>query len=86
MSAVTKAALEAAMYAHISDEEEAPQLITGWVISAATSSFGDDGDQNVHSYWFESADNQAPHITHGLITMVDEWASSNGIYRDDDDE
>ena len=72
MSAQTRADLEAAMYAHINDEEGAPHIVTGWVLSAATSAY-DGEDRGEHTYWFDTADHQAPHITRGLVAMVADW-------------
>ena len=80
MSATTKAALEAAMFAHINDEEESPHHITAWVLAAAISAFDGD-DRGQHTYWFDRAENQAPHITVGMIAMFDDWAGGN----DEDD-
>jgi len=81
MSAATKQALEAAMYAHINDEEEDPHLITGWVMGAATSAFSGE-DIGQHSYWFDSREEQAPHITRGLLSMLNNWVES----ADDEDD
>ena len=79
MSAKTKADLEAAMFAHINDEEESPHVVTGWVLAAATSAF-DGEDRGTHSYWFDGAERQAPHITVGLVCMLNDWSDG------DDDE
>ena len=75
MSIETKQALEAAMHAHINDEEEDAHIITGWVLGAATSAFSGE-DVSDHSYWFERAECQAPHIDRGLIDMLKVWVNS----------
>lgn len=75
MSETTRDALEQALTTHIQDEAEKPFLVTGFVIGAAISSF-DVSEPDLHSYWFETPQNQPIHISRGLSVLLDEWASS----------
>lgn len=86
MSDATKAAMEAAIQAHISDESAQDDLVTNYVLGCALTSFSDDNERNRHSYWFESIDNQPAHITRGMADLVTEWASGTTIYQEDDDD
>jgi hypothetical protein len=84
MSAETRQALEDAMTAHFNDEAEQTNIITGYVIAAAQTNWGDDHAR--HSYWFDAQVNQPPHVTLGLIAMAGEWSDTGVTGWDDDDD
>lgn len=86
MSEATKAALEAAIQAHVTDESDNEDLVTNYVLGCALTSFSAEREIDRHSYWFESSDNQPAHITRGMADLVSEWASGTTIYQEDDDE
>lgn len=84
MSAETAANFEAALAAHINDEEGGNHLVSGLLLIAAITDI-DTGDSG---YWFERAQDQPEHVTRGLGVMIDEWASSTelAIGLDDSDD
>ena len=84
MSDATKAALELALAAHIADEEENPQIVTGYILAAAITSFND-AEANRHEYWFDCPDNQPAHTTRGLSSLLDEWACAPFSYQEGDE-
>lgn len=86
MSAETKAALEAALQAHINDESEDEEFVTGYVLQATATSF-DAESGRANSYWFYAQENQPVHVTLGLASMLDSWAQGTDlIYRGNEDD
>ena len=85
MSADTKATLENALAAHISDESETMQMITGFVLGVAMVDLQNDNHER-HSYWFEASNGQPSHITRGLADILNDWAGSSPMFGDDDDD
>lgn len=82
MSDETRAALEAALAAHIADVCDGA-LVTDWALIAANSSLEDIGTGRT-SYFVEANENQPIHVMAGLFRYASEhvlWPSD-----DDDDE
>lgn len=70
LSAETKAALEAALQAHVNDIRDG-YLVGGYALEAHLVKFEDDGR---HHYLFISPDRQAYHSTLGLLqTAMDDF-------------
>lgn len=65
MSAETKAALDAAITAHVTDETGGA-LVTGWVVQAAGIK-GEDMDEGVSYLYREIPDRQPAYVTLGLL-------------------
>lgn len=85
MSAETKAELEAALQAHLTDESPDNILVTGYLYGASLAIF-DEGNSTRHTYWFDAQDNQPPHVTRGLADMLSEWSCGTTMsYSGDDD-
>lgn len=82
MSDQTKAALTAALEAHIADETEG-HLVTDWALVAATSTMENIGT-GITRYFIEANENQPVHVMAGLFRYAGEhvvWGDG-----DDDDE
>lgn len=80
MSAETKAALDAALTAHIADQTEG-DLVTDWALVAATSTLENIGTGRT-GYYIESNDNQPVHVMAGLFR----YAGEHVLWDDDDDD
>lgn len=65
MSADTKAALEAAIEAHIADECDG-DLAGAWIVLAETTTLADIDDETV-SFYYEARTNQSRFLTDGLL-------------------
>lgn len=67
MSAETKAALDAAITAHVEDEAEAPgTLLTGYALIASHSTV-ENFDDEITQYLVDYADQQPFHAALGLV-------------------
>lgn len=84
VSEATKAALDAALAAHIDDECEGA-LVSGYVIQAAYFN-GATIEHGTHGYMREFADNQAFHVGMGLATMLTDYYRNPDWYDEDDDD
>jgi len=82
MSRETKAALDAAIQAHISDVGEG--IVTGYVMQVAYFNADIDG-RDATGYYVEVADNQPFHVGRGLASLLD-YHYENLFYGDDDDD
>ena len=80
MSAETKAALEAALAAHIADQCNG-DLVTDWALVAATSTLDAIGT-GATRYFIEANTNQPVHVMAGLFR----YAGEHVIWGDDDDD
>ncbi len=80
MSAETKAALEAALTAHIADQCNGA-LVTDWALVAATTMLDAIGTPATR-YFIEANTNQPVHVMAGLFR----YASEKVIWVDDDDD
>ncbi|MFN4000879.1 hypothetical protein [Microcella sp.] len=81
MSDKTKAALEAALSAHIADQTDG-DIVTDWALVAATSSIESIGTGRT-AYFIEANTNQPVHVMAGLFR----YASEHVIwYTDDEDD
>lgn len=69
MSAQTKAAMDAAMAAHLADEMEGV-ILTNWYV-VLCGSIMDRPDEN--SYWYDNADHQPMDRSVGLVKMADRY-------------
>lgn len=85
MSAQTKSALESALQAHISDESDDEQLVTGYILGCAITSFREE-EAYPHSYWFEQPDGTPAHVARGLADIITEWAGTASIFQQEEDE
>ena len=79
MSAETKAALDAALAAHIADVTDGNMLMD-WALIAANAPWESIGT-GVVSYWIEAPTNQPVHVMAGLFRYAGEH-----VIWDDDDE
>lgn len=79
MSDETKAALAAALAAHIADVSDG-DIPTDWAMIVAISSLDDIGTGRTR-YFIEANDNQPIHVTTGLFR----YAGEHVIWDDDDD-
>lgn len=70
MSDETRAALEAALAAHVADHCDGA-IITDWALIAATSSLDDIGTGRT-SYFLEANENQPIHVMTGLFRYASE--------------
>ena len=80
MSEQTKAALEAALTAHIADVTDG-NLLTDYGIIAASTSMDAIGTGST-VYFYEANEGQPAHVSYGLIT----YAERSGIWNEDDDD
>lgn len=80
MSAETKAALEAALTAHIADQCNV-DLVTDWALIAATSTLEAIGTGTTR-YFIEANTNQPVHVMAGLFR----YAGEHVMWETDDDE
>lgn len=81
MSVQTKAALEAAIQAHIADVTGG-NILTDWGLVIASTSMEDIGT-GATVYLFESNDGQPAHVSYGLMS----YALRSSVWeRDDDDD
>lgn len=80
MSAETRAALEAALAAHIADRCDGA-IVTDWALIAANSSLDDLGTGRT-SYFVEANENQPVHVMTGLFR----YASEHVLYGSDGEE
>lgn len=80
MSAETKAALEAALAAHIADQADG-DIVTDWALIAAISSLDDLGTGRTR-YFIEAITNQPVHVTAGLFR----YAGEHVIWPDEDND
>lgn len=80
MSAATKAALDAALSAHIADVIDG-YLITDWALIAATTSVENIGTGTTR-YWCEGNEGQPVHVTIGLL----QYGRETTTWGDEDDE
>lgn len=80
MSDQTKAALEAALTAHIADQTDG-DIVTDWALVAATSSLENIGSGRT-AYFIEANTNQPVHVMAGLFR----YASDHVIWDTDDDD
>ena len=80
MSDETKAALEAAVTAHIADVTEG-DLVTDWAMVAATTTLDNIGTGTTR-YWCEGNNAQPIHVTIGLLR----YGSEHATFGDDDDD
>lgn len=83
VSEQTKAALDAALSAHIADEAEGA-LVSGYVIQAAYFN-GETIEHGTHGYMREFAEGQAYHAGFGLASMLVEFYRNPDWFDDDDD-
>lgn len=71
MSAETRAALEAAIQAHITDECGDARALTDWVVCAGFVNLDSPADRSRHSYIHAS---EGPaHSVMGLVNMLSIW-------------
>lgn len=83
MSAETKAALEAALAAHIADETDTGAILTGYVLHASYIDTGLDSRGST-GYFAEFHEGQPYHVGYGLAhQLVDHY---HVIWEDDDDD
>jgi hypothetical protein len=78
MSDATKAALQAAIQAHIADEfvDGNDVLLTDWVMGCAAVRMDDAAEMNTTSYsWWSNGG--AYHSMRGLVTLLDEWTKED---------
>jgi hypothetical protein len=76
----TRAALEAALAAHVADRCDGA-LVTDWALIAATSSLEDIGTGRT-SYFVEANENQPVHVMTGLFR----YASEHVLYGSDGED
>jgi hypothetical protein len=84
MSDATKAALDAALNAHIADVTEENALVTAYVIHAAYITIGTE-DRRTTGYMSEFADDQPYHTGLGLSVHLVELYKAGAFEEDDDD-
>lgn len=77
MSAETKAALDAALQAHIADETNG-SIVTGYVLLASNQDI-EKLDQEVTGYWREVYTHQAMHTTVGLAVLLADQLREDAI-------
>lgn len=82
MSDQTKAALDAAIAAHVADTGDGA-IVTDWALVAATSSIENIGTGTT-AYLLEGNDNQPVHVMTGLFRYASEKALW-GLDEDDDE-
>ena len=80
MSADTKAALEAALNAHITDVTDG-DILTDWTLIAATTSVENIGTGTTR-YFCEGNDGQPVHVTIGLL----QYGRETTTWGDDEDD
>lgn len=80
MSDQTKAALDAAVAAHVAEVSDG-DLVTDWALVAATTTVENIGTGRT-GYLLESNDNQPVHVMTGLFR----YASENTLWGNDEDD
>lgn len=80
MSDATKAALDKALEAHITDVTEGG-LVTDWALIAATTSVENIGTGTTR-YWLEGNTGQPVHVTIGIL----QYGRETTTWGDDDDD
>lgn len=80
VTADTKAALEAALNAHIAALTEG-DIVTDWTLIAATTTVENIGTGTTR-YWCEGNDHQPLHVTIGLL----QYARDTATWGDDEDD
>jgi hypothetical protein len=76
VSVETKAALDAAIAAHISDEVGNGVIVTGYVLKA--SHLHSAVAEDAHGYFAEFAEDQPHHVALGLAHMIVQQIEENG--------
>lgn len=80
VSADTKAALETALEAHLSDEHDMPAMLTGYILQAVGNSAYDDRDLLCYT----GKTGQSGVITLGLLSYIQ--ANAEGVTFDAEDD
>jgi DNA-directed RNA polymerase subunit E'/Rpb7 len=80
MSTATKAALDAAVAAHIADKTDG-DVLTDYALVIASTSMEDIGT-GATSYLFEANGNQPAHVSFGLLS----YAMHSSVWLSDDDD
>lgn len=80
MSDETKAALDAAVAAHIADVSDG-NIVTDWCVVAGMTDIEDIGTGTTR-YFFEGNDSQPPHVSYGLLT----YAVQSSIWNENEDD
>lgn len=83
MSEQTKAALDAAIAAHIADECDEPTIVTGYVLHAAHLST-ENIDRGSTGYFAEYGEQQAYHVCLGLAAQLHQKLKDEMDWDDDD--
>lgn len=74
MSDETKAALAAAIQGHIADERGEEQILTDWVVTAASINLNRPAEDKVTGYLYTSEGTH--HAVRGLTSLQAEWLES----------